>query len=523
MPKTGDLIAAKYRIEQLIGVGGMGAVFSATHQYTGKRVALKWMLPELAKDEDAVQRFMREARAAGRISHPNVVDVYDVGQHDDSYFLVMEYLHGEPLTSALARRDLTPTEVLTLLMPAMRGVAAAHRQGVVHRDLKPDNIFLAYEEDGVRREAKVLDFGISKLASDDQSSMHLTRTGAVIGTPYYMSPEQIRGKGEIDRRSDVYAFGVILYESLSGQVPFMAETYGALVLEIATGTPKPLTELVPNVPVELSRIVLQAMAREVNARYPTMEDLIAALEVFTRPSMQGSWRASQRIHAGSGERPMFDGTHAAPPRISLPLEPPVYSPTLPPAVDTRPSRATTPFAAEARSRSAATGRIYGIAGLLAVAAAIVAAALYLTRDPEPDPEVVAPFAPQPAETKSAASTELQIEEIPRGVSAGAVQPADAAHGGSNSEANTTPEVAPASPQRLSKESRRDSHRNSGAHSRKSADTDRERDKDKHVDQQPRVIPGVTDTPEPSPAAPPRESRQSQQQRARSGSLNVNEF
>jgi len=534
MPKTGDLIAAKYRIEQLIGVGGMGAVFSATHQYTGKRVALKWMLPELAKDEDAVQRFMREARAAGRISHPNVVDVYDVGQHDDSYFLVMEYLHGEPLTSALARRDLTPTEVLTLLMPAMRGVAAAHRQGVVHRDLKPDNIFLAYEEDGVRREAKVLDFGISKLASDDQSSMHLTRTGAVIGTPYYMSPEQIRGKGDVDRRSDVYAFGVILYESLGGQVPFMAETYGALVLEIATGTPKPLSELVPNVPVELSRIVLRAMAREVNARFPTMEDLIAALEVFTRPSMTGpgSWRASQRIHAGSGERPMFDDTHAAPtpvpPRISLPLESPVYSPTLPPAVDTRPSRATTPFAAEARPRSAATGRIYGIASLLAVAAAIVAAALYLTRDPEPDPVVVAPIATQPTTTKSAASTELQNEEIPRGVSAGAVQPADAAHGGGTIEAkpnanDTTPEVAPISPQRLGKESRRDAHRNSGAHSRKSADPDKERDKDQHVEQLPRVIPGVTDTPEPSPAAPPRESRQSQQQRARSGSLNVNEF
>jgi serine/threonine-protein kinase len=382
----------------------------------------------------------------------------------------------------------------------------------------------------VRREAKVLDFGISKLASDDQSSMHLTRTGAVIGTPYYMSPEQIRGKGEIDRRSDVYAFGVILYESLGGQVPFMAETYGALVLEIATGTPKPLTELVPNVPVELSRIVLQAMAREVDARYPTMEDLIAALEVFTRPLMTGagSWRASQRMHAGSGERPMFDGTHAAPPRISSPLEPPLYSPTLPPPVDTRPSRATTPFAAEARSRSAATGRIYGIAGLLAVAAAIVAAALYLTRDPEPDPVVVAPFAPLPAETKNAAPTELQIDEIPRGVSAGAVQPADAAHGGSNIEAkpnanDTTPELAPIAPQRPSKDSRRDWHRNSGAHSRKSADSDKERDKDKHVEQQPRVIPGVTDTPEPSPAAPPRESRQSQQQRARSGSLNVNEF
>jgi len=523
MPKTGDLIAAKYRIEQLIGVGGMGAVFSATHQYTGKRVALKWMLPELAKDEDAVRRFMREARAAGRISHPNVVDVYDVGQHDDSYFLVMEYLHGEPLTSALARRDLTPTEVLTLLLPAMRGVAAAHRQGVVHRDLKPDNIFLAYEEDGVRREAKVLDFGISKLASDDQTSMHLTRTGAVIGTPYYMSPEQIRGTGEIDRRSDVYAFGVILYEALSGQVPFMAETYGALVLEIATGTPQPLTELVPNLPLELSRIVLRAMARDVSARYPTMEDLIAALEPFTRPST--SWRSSQRIHVGSGERPLFDQTHAAPTpmpaRVPSPLDSPTYSPSLPPPVDTRPSRATTPFAAEAtRSRSAATGQIYGVAGLIAVAAAIVAAALYLTRDPAPDPVVVAPVVPQATESKSAASTQLQIEEIPRGVSAGAVPPSDLSSSSAGSDSAPGVESAPILPQRSSNISRRDSHR-SGAQSRKAGDGDKERDKDKLVEQ--RTVPNVLDTPEPSPAAPPREPRQSQQQRARSGSLNVNEF
>jgi serine/threonine-protein kinase len=548
MPKTGDLIAAKYRIEQLIGVGGMGAVFSATHQYTGKRVALKWMLPELAHDEDAVQRFMREARAAGRISHPNVVDVYDVGQHADSYFLVMEYLHGEPLTSALARRDLTPTEVLTLLLPAMRGVAAAHRQGVVHRDLKPDNIFLAYEQDGVRREAKVLDFGISKLSADDQPSMHLTRTGAVIGTPYYMSPEQIRGTGEIDHRVDIYAIGVILYESLSGQVPFMAETYGALVLEIATGTPQSLTELVPNLPVELSRIVLRAMARNVADRYPTMEDLIAALEMFTRPSHgPGAWRSSQRIYSGSGERPMFDETHAAPTpapqRISLPLEPPAYSPTPSPVGDTRPSRATTPFAAEAtRSRSPATSQIYGVASLLAIAAAIVAAALYFTRDPATDPAVAAPVvapvvAPQVrvTETKNAASSgELQVEDIPRGVSAGAVP---SAGGGAldpkalgSDNVPSVDVVAPVMPQR----SRRESGHRSAAQARKSAAADsgskereRERDNDNDKDPdrrvEPRQSPNVADSPEPSPAAPPRESRQSQQQRARSGTLNVNEF
>src|SRR4051812_33533985 len=134
MPKIGDVVADKYEIEKIIGEGGMGAVFAATHKLTGKRVAMKWMLPELARDEDAVHRFMREAQAAGRINHPNVVDVYDVGKHDDSFFIVMEHLTGEPLTAALERRDLSVGQVLDLILPSMRGVAAAHRQGVVHRD-----------------------------------------------------------------------------------------------------------------------------------------------------------------------------------------------------------------------------------------------------------------------------------------------------------------------------------------------------------------------------------------------------
>jgi serine/threonine-protein kinase len=280
MPKPGDLVAGKYVIEELLGEGGMGAVFSATHRFTGKQVAIKWMLPELARDQDAVQRFMREAQAAGRINHPNVVDVYDVGQHEDSFFLVMELLRGEPLTNALSRRELSVREVLDILLRAMRGVSAAHRQGVVHRDLKPDNIFLAYDDDGGGREPKVLDFGISKVSNEGQINPRLTRTGAVVGTPYYMPPEQIRGSDNLDRRADIYAFGVILYEALTGQVPFIADTYGALVLEIATGTPKSPEELVPGLPVELSSIVMRAMARNANDRFPDIESLIRALEPY---------------------------------------------------------------------------------------------------------------------------------------------------------------------------------------------------------------------------------------------------
>ncbi len=291
MPKIGDVVADKYEVERIIGEGGMGAVFAAMHKLTGRRVALKWMLPELARDADAVQRFMREAQAAGRINHPNVVDVYDVGQHDDSFFLVMEFLQGEPLTAALERRNLTVGEVVDLLLPAMRGVAAAHRGGVVHRDLKPDNIFLCRDEEG-SIVPKVLDFGISKLASHDGSTdMHLTKTGAVVGTPYYMSPEQIRGSKQVDKRSDVYAFGVILYEALTGQVPFNADTYSALILEIATGTAKSPRDIVPTLPEPLSQVVLKAMARELGDRFPDMESFAVALEPFAyTPSLRGERR-----------------------------------------------------------------------------------------------------------------------------------------------------------------------------------------------------------------------------------------
>lgn len=281
MPQVGEVVAGKYRIDAVIGAGGMGAVFAATHLLTSKRVALKWMLPELASDAGALQRFLREAQAAGRIDHPNVVNVHDVGEHEGSTFLVMEFLYGETMTEAMARGDLDARQVIELLLPAMRGVAAAHKMGVVHRDLKPDNIFLCRGADGSYREPKVLDFGISKVSSSDgQVSPRLTRTGAIMGTPYYMSPEQVRGSDEVDRRTDVYAFGVILYEALTGHVPFDAISYGALIVAIVTGTPKRPRELRPELPAELEAVVMRAMAREQVDRFPDVESLALALEPF---------------------------------------------------------------------------------------------------------------------------------------------------------------------------------------------------------------------------------------------------
>jgi len=298
MPKAGDVIAGKYRVDSLIGEGGMGAVFSATHVHTGRRLAVKWLLPDVARSGAAVQRLFREAQATGRINHPNVVDVYDVGEQDGSAFLVMELLQGETLTRALERGVLKIPDIVRMVLAAIDGAAAAHRQGVIHRDIKPDNIFLCRDQNGALLSAKVLDFGISKISSvGGQLNPRLTKTGAVMGTPYYMSPEQIRGSAEIDGRVDVYAFGVILYEALTGRVPFDGKTYSALVLEIATGTPARPSQVNPSLAGSLERVILKAMAREPEDRYPSMEALAKALAPFAA-GVEGQGGESIRIELG---------------------------------------------------------------------------------------------------------------------------------------------------------------------------------------------------------------------------------
>jgi serine/threonine protein kinase len=303
MPKAGDVIAGKYRIDSLIGEGGMGAVFSAIHVHTGRRLAVKWLLPDVARSDAAIQRLFREAQATGRIDHPNVVDVYDVGEQDGSAFLVMELLTGETLTKALERGALKVPDIIRMVLAAVDGTAAAHRQGVVHRDIKPDNIFLCRDASGTLQTAKVLDFGISKISSiGGQVNPRLTKTGAVMGTPYYMSPEQIRGSAEIDGRVDIYGFGVILYEALTGRVPFDGKTYSALVLEIATGTPARPSQVNPNLVGSLERVILKAMSREPEDRYPSMEALAKALAPFAA-GVEGQGSESIRIEIGRTSGP----------------------------------------------------------------------------------------------------------------------------------------------------------------------------------------------------------------------------
>jgi eukaryotic-like serine/threonine-protein kinase len=259
----------------------MGTVLEAEHVQTYKRVAVKWLK---TTDRDSQLRLVREAQAAARVRHPNVVDVYDVAQEGDTVFLILECLEGEPLSRLMERGGLPVHEWVALLLPAMRGVAAAHQQGVIHRDIKPDNIFLARVPDAPRPVPKLLDFGISKLEPREHEQLTITSVGTAIGTPMYMSYEQLSGIGDVDARTDVYAFGVVLYEALTGQPPFEAETLSELSIKVATTLPVAPRQLRAEIAEPLERVIMRAMARDRTQRIASMDALIAALEPFASPT-----------------------------------------------------------------------------------------------------------------------------------------------------------------------------------------------------------------------------------------------
>lgn len=278
LPGVGDLVADKYRIETLLGEGGMGAVYAARHEMMDKPVALKWLLPRLASHAEARDRFIREARAAARVRHPNVVEVYDVGVHNGALFMVMELLEGQSLEELFdGDEKITIPTALRILIGAMQGVQAAHEQGIIHRDIKPANLFVVRDPRTRERYAKVLDFGISKLTEDQQRGAGITSTGLVIGTPSYMSIEQIQGDKDLDLRTDVYAFGVLLYQALSGQLPYTGDSVGALAIQLVMHQPPRPKLLRPELPTALDNVIMKAMAVNRDDRYANMGELIDAL------------------------------------------------------------------------------------------------------------------------------------------------------------------------------------------------------------------------------------------------------
>jgi Serine/threonine protein kinase len=283
--RAGQLVDGKYRVERLIGQGGMAAVWAGTNERTGKRVALKVILRSLATTREAQELFHSEVLAASRVNHPNVVTVFDVIEHEGMPCIVMELLDGEPLGNYIAFRGfLTVSEATTVLLPAMRGVAAAHAQGVIHRDLKPQNIFICIGPDGRVVTTKVLDFGISVMMERVMDHSAGPAPALAMGTPAYMSPEHLKGSARIDERSDVYGFGVLLYEALTGQIPFPGEPGPELFHRILNQPAPPLAALRPDLPAGLVGIVEKAMAKKPGDRYSNLNLLLGSIEDELAPA-----------------------------------------------------------------------------------------------------------------------------------------------------------------------------------------------------------------------------------------------
>jgi predicted Ser/Thr protein kinase len=282
---TGDIIEGKYRIVRLLGEGGMGAVYEGENTRIHRKVAIKVLHAAVAAKADVVQRFEREAQAAGRIGSEHIVEVLDLGNlPGGERFMVMEYLDGQSLGDRIKQRKrLATMEVAPVIYQVLEGLAAAHQAGIVHRDLKPDNVYLLLSRAGQRDFVKVLDFGVSKFNVLD-SDMSMTKTGAVMGTPYYMSPEQARG-AKIDHRSDLYSVGVVMYQAVTGRLPFNAETFNELVFKIALENPEPAELIVPNLDPGFAQILAKSMARDVNARFQTAKDFQAAIQDWMMRNM----------------------------------------------------------------------------------------------------------------------------------------------------------------------------------------------------------------------------------------------
>jgi eukaryotic-like serine/threonine-protein kinase len=269
--RVGDVLASKYRLEELLGSGGMGHVYRAVNVEIERAVAIKVLRSEHATNGPIVERFLREARAANLVRHPNVVDVVDIGRDGDgSPFIVQELLKGEDLSNYVARRggQLSLEEIEAYLLPVIDAVAEAHAKGVVHRDIKPENVFLA--DQGRARVPKLLDFGISKVRLPN---IKATEVGVMMGTPAYMAPEQVQGSRDADPRSDVWAFGIMLFELIAGRLPFDAEDAPALFVAIATQDVPRLVDVMPEISPNVSLVVERCVRRMPHDRYPSALEL----------------------------------------------------------------------------------------------------------------------------------------------------------------------------------------------------------------------------------------------------------
>jgi serine/threonine-protein kinase len=340
--EAGQTIAGKYRLNRVLGTGGMASVWSATNVFTEREFAIKFMHPQVARTPEAARRFLLEAKVSARINHPNIIEVIDVGQAEDgSLFLVMELLTGMSLDVATRRQSppMAVADFLGIMKEVAEALAAAHRSGVVHRDLKPTNVFLHTDRDG-RVVPKLLDFGVSKILEEEKSTS-LTQVGTVLGSPLYMSPEQAMGAEGIDGRTDVFAFGSILFESLTGRRAYSAPNFNALIVAIATTQPQSVDEVAPNLPLPLRALVRDCMVTDKAQRLASFDLVVDRLNAMApalaeaklnlppqqhldvpaspeAPSARGMVRSSDRPPASAAANP-HDAASSLPPAGPSPL------------------------------------------------------------------------------------------------------------------------------------------------------------------------------------------------------------
>jgi serine/threonine-protein kinase len=330
---AGEVLAGKYRVERVLGQGGMGIVLAARHVHLEEPVAVKLMLSEATFNQEAVGRFLREARAAARLESAHVARVSDVGTLEDGRpYMVMEYLDGSDLSQVLASSGpLAVGDAVDFVLQAAEAIAEAHSIGIVHRDLKPSNLFLTRRRDRTPH-VKVLDFGISKVAPTGGGTMTdhaMTKTSALMGSPLYMSPEQMTSVRDVDGRADIWALGIILYELVSGSPPFIGETLPQVCALVLQSDPPPLSSRRPDVPPELDAVVARCLAKMAAQRYQSIAELAGALRGlagrYGRPSIErimmlaggeepASSAAQQTLFSSGSQPPVSNavvGTHAA--------------------------------------------------------------------------------------------------------------------------------------------------------------------------------------------------------------------
>jgi serine/threonine protein kinase len=430
--QEGDLLAGKYRVEKVLGFGGMGVVVSAFRGDLEQRVAVKFLSQAAAERPDAAERFRREARAAAKIRSEHVARVLDVGTLDTGLpYMVMEFLEGNDIADELRRLERLPiSDAVEFILQAIEALAEAHAAGVVHRDLKPGNLFLAHRADGSRR-VKVLDFGISKaLSGTSVEELSLTKTAALIGSPLYMAPEQMRSAKDVDTRADIWSLGAMLYEMLTGQPPYTGESIPQLCAALLHDDPIPLRQHRPEIPEGLEYAVLRCLMKDRSQRFPTVYDLGRALLPFAH--------ADSHIHVERAERVLgvtdvtMSGMAAATERTSMPMvSRPVASMPVTPLTST-PAAVMQPIEPTVNSwgqsgmapppkRRGALIAVAGLAALLAAAGGLWAARGSSPQEPQAPASTSAPeplkaenkpapapvaIAPLPSITAAAESAEL---------------------------------------------------------------------------------------------------------------------